>query len=145
MHYIDDPELAYVMQRYRECHDFYHCITNMPVSVEAELAVKAFEFANLGLPMTGLAAMFVPLTLTPKKRARVYSEYMPWALKCGGTARSLITVYWEERWDQSIEDVKKELGIWDGPKARWPKPLTEAQETARSRAIPPTDRGSPAS
>src|SRR5271154_1708537 len=22
--YIDDPELAYVMQRYRECHDFYH-------------------------------------------------------------------------------------------------------------------------
>ena len=44
------------MQRYRECHDFYHAIVNMPVSVEYEVAVKAFEFANLGIPMTGLGA-----------------------------------------------------------------------------------------
>ncbi|KAF7289624.1 Ubiquinone biosynthesis protein COQ4, mitochondrial [Mycena chlorophos] len=50
VHYIDDPELAYVMQRYRECHDFYHCIVHLPVSVDAEIAVKYFEFANLGLP-----------------------------------------------------------------------------------------------
>src|SRR5690349_663896 len=29
--YIDDEECAYVMQRYRECHDFYHAVTGLPV------------------------------------------------------------------------------------------------------------------
>ncbi|KAJ2917346.1 hypothetical protein MD484_g3084, partial [Candolleomyces efflorescens] len=134
VHYIDDPELAYVMQRYRECHDFYHCICNLPVNVESELAVKYFEFANLGLPMTGLAALFGPLRLTPQKRARLFSEYVPWALKCGGTARSLITVYWEERWEQNVDDIKKELGLWDPPEARWSKPLSEAKLAAEKRA-----------
>ncbi|TEB34605.1 ubiquinone biosynthesis protein COQ4, mitochondrial [Coprinellus micaceus] len=134
VHYIDDPELAYVMQRYRECHDFYHCITNMPVNVESELALKWFEFANLGLPMTGLAALFGPLRLNAQKRDRLFSEYVPWALKCGGSARPLITVYWEKRWEQNVEEIKKELGLWDAPPARWSKPLSEAKEAAEKRA-----------
>ncbi|PFH48382.1 hypothetical protein AMATHDRAFT_150047 [Amanita thiersii Skay4041] len=133
VHYIADPELAYVMQRYRECHDFYHCICNLPVSVEYEVALKAFEFANLGLPMTAIAALFGPLRLTPQKRERLLSEYIPWALKCGGSARSLITVYWEERWGQNVEDMKKELGLWDPPEARWRKPLNEARAAAEKK------------
>ncbi|KAF9001579.1 coenzyme Q biosynthesis protein Coq4-domain-containing protein [Cyathus striatus] len=134
VHYISDPELAYVMQRYRECHDFYHVICNMPVSVEYELALKFFEFANLGLPMTAISAAFGHLRLTPQKRQRLFSEYVPWALKCGGSAKSLITVYWEERWDQNIEDIRKELGIWDAPPAKWRKPLTEAKLAVEKRA-----------
>lgn len=133
VHYIDDPELAYVMQRYRECHDFYHCICNLPVNVESELALKYFEFANLGLPMTGIAALFGPLRLSEKKRARLFSEYVPWALKCGGTAQSLITVYWERRWEQNVEDIKRELGIWNPPEARWSRPLSEAKALAEAR------------
>lgn len=133
MQYIDDPELAYVMQRYRECHDFYHCICNLPVNVESELALKLFEFVNLGLPMTAFAAVFGPLRLSEKKRARLYSEYFPWAFKCGGSAQSLITVYWEARWEQNIEEMKKEFGIWDPPEARWSKPSSEAKEAAERR------------
>jgi len=131
--YIDDPELAFVMQRYRECHDFYHCICNLPVNVESELALKYFEFANLGLPMTAIAALFGPVRLSEQKRGRLFSEYVPWAFKCGGTARSLITVYWEKRWEQNVGELKKELGIWDPPVARWPKPLTEAKAAAERR------------
>lgn len=133
MHYIDDPELAYVMQRYRECHDFYHCICNLPVNVESEVTLKFFEFANLGIPMAGFAALFAPLRLTATQRQRLYSDFVPWALKCGGNARSLITIYWEKRWDQSVEEIKKEFGIWDAPEARWSKPLSEAKAAAASR------------
>ncbi|KAJ3564452.1 hypothetical protein NP233_g8281 [Leucocoprinus birnbaumii] len=133
VHYIDDPELAYVMQRYRECHDFYHCICNLPVNVESELALKYFEFANLGIPMTAISAVFGPLRLTTKKRERLFSEFVPWALKCGGSSKSLITVYWEQRWDQNVDDIKKELGIWDPPEARWSKPLSEAKAAAAKR------------
>ena len=122
-----------MLQRYRECHDFYHCIVNLPVNVDSELAVKFFEFANLGLPMTAIAALFGPLRLSEKKRTRLFVEYVPWALKCGGTARSLITVYWERRWEQNVEGIKKELGIWDPPEARWSRPLSEAKALAEKR------------
>lgn len=133
VHYIDDPELAYVMQRYRECHDFYHCICNLPVNVESEVALKFFEFTNLGIPMAGFAALFAPLRLTDTQRQRLYSEFVPWALKCGGNARSLITIYWEERWNQSVKELQEEFGIWDAPEARWSKPLSEAKAAAASR------------
>ncbi|KAG6844404.1 Ubiquinone biosynthesis protein [Tephrocybe sp. NHM501043] len=133
VHYIDDPELAYVMQRYRECHDFYHCICNLPVNVESELALKYFEFVNLGLPVAAISAAFGPLRLNTQKRARLFSEYVPWAFRCGGSARSLITVYWEERWNQNVEEMKKEFGIWDPPEARWSRPLSEAKAAAAKR------------
>ncbi|TFK69958.1 Coq4-domain-containing protein [Pluteus cervinus] len=145
VHYISDPELAYVMQRYRECHDFYHCICNMPVSVEYELALKYFEFANLGLPMTAISALFGPLRLTPAQRARLFSEYVPWALRCGGSAKSLITVYWEERWGQNIDEIKKELGIWDPPEPKWRKPLNEAKLAAARRQQQPQTANIPPS
>ena len=125
VHYVDDPELAYVMQRYRECHDLYHCIFNLPVNFESELALKYFEFANLGLPMAGFAAAFAPLRLSSQKRARFFNEYAPWAIKCGTSAKSLITIYWEKRWEQSVEKVKEEYGIWDPPVVRWPKSAAE--------------------
>ncbi|KAH9173647.1 coenzyme Q biosynthesis protein Coq4-domain-containing protein [Lactarius sanguifluus] len=133
VHYIDDPELAYVMQRYRECHDFYHALCGLPVSVEYELALKVFEFANLGLPSAALSTAAV-VRLNAAKRARFFSEYMPWALRCGSAARSVITVYWEERWSQDLEELKKELGVWDPPPPKWRKPLSEAKEAAARRA-----------
>lgn len=133
VHYVDDSELAYVLQRYRECHDFYHCIVNLPVNVESELAVKFFEFANLGLPMAGFASAFGHIRLSSTKRARVFKEYVPWAIKCGSSAQSLITVYWEERWEQDVEELKKELGIWDAPPARWGKASSEAKLAAEKK------------
>lgn len=138
VHYVDDPELAYVMQRYRECHDFYHCVVNLPVNVESELAVKFFEFANLGLPMAGFAAAFGHLRLNSTKRTRLFQEAVPWAVKCGSSARSLITVYWEERWDQNMDELKRELGVWDAPEARWGKPLSEAKAAAAKRRDEPS-------
>jgi len=131
VHYIDDPELAYVMQRYRECHDFYHALFGLPVSVEYELALKVFEFTNLGLPSAALSTAAV-VRLNATKRARFFAEYLPWALRCGSAARSMITVYWEERWAQDLGELKKELGVWDPPPPKWRKPVSEARAAAES-------------
>ena len=57
------------MQRYRECHDFYHALTGLPVIIEGELALKAFEFANTGLPMAGLS-LVAYARLKPRERQR---------------------------------------------------------------------------
>ncbi|PSS12461.1 hypothetical protein M430DRAFT_126022 [Amorphotheca resinae ATCC 22711] len=108
--YIDDEECAYVMQRYRECHDFFHALTGLPVMVEGEVALKAFEFANTLLPMTGLS-MFAVTRLKPAERKRFFTIYGPWAIRNGLGAQEVINVYWEEQLERDVEDLRAELGI----------------------------------
>ena len=66
VHFIDDPELVYVMLRYRQIHDLMHTLLGMPPNMLGEVAVKWVEFIQTGLPMCGLAAIFGPLRLGPK-------------------------------------------------------------------------------
>jgi ubiquinone biosynthesis protein COQ4 len=102
------------------------------VNVESELALKFFEFANMGLPVAAISAIFGPLRLDQAKRSRLFREYVPWALRVGGTAEPLINVFWEERWGQNVQKLKAELGLEDPPAAKWSKPLKEAiQERER--------------
>ncbi|KAK9452387.1 ubiquinone biosynthesis protein Coq4 [Limtongia smithiae] len=116
--YIDDDEHAYVMQRYRECHDFYHAITGLPIIIEGEIALKMFEFANTLIPMAGIGAVLAPWRLKPKQRERLRTIYFPWAIKNGATAKPLINVYWEEILDRDVQEVRDELGIEKPPDLR---------------------------
>lgn len=115
--YIDDEECAYVMQRYRECHDFYHALTGLPVWREGEVALKAFEFANTLLPMTGLS-MFAAATMKAKERERFWKIYLPWAIKNGSRSKEVINVYWEEQLEKDVVDLRAELGIEQPPDLR---------------------------
>lgn len=108
--YIDDEECAYVMQRYRESHDFYHALTGLPIVIEGEIALKAFEFANTLLPMTGLS-VFALTKMKPEERKRFFTIYGPWAIKNGVGCKEVINVYWEEVLEQDVEVLRGELGI----------------------------------
>ncbi|KAM6499299.1 hypothetical protein JOM56_004807 [Amanita muscaria] len=51
---------------------------NLPVSVEYELDLKFFEYANLGLPMSAIlvAAIFGPLIAREAKGLSIYPQSM---------------------------------------------------------------------
>lgn len=115
--YIDDEECAYVMQRYRECHDFYHALTGLPVVREGEVALKAFEWANTGLPMTGLSVL-AALTLKRGERRRLGSVYLPWALRNGWRSEEVINVYWEEELESDVGELRARLGVERPPDLR---------------------------
>ncbi|KAF2488856.1 coenzyme Q biosynthesis Coq4, partial [Lophium mytilinum] len=115
--YIDDEECAYVMQRYRECHDFYHALVGLPVFREGEVALKAFEFANTGLPMTGLS-VFAALTLKRREWERFWGVYGPWAVRNGWLAGDVINVYWEEELETDVGVLRGRLGIEKPPDLR---------------------------
>ena len=117
VHYIDDEECAYVMQRYRECHDFYHAVTGLPVVVEGEVALKAFEFANTLLPMTGLS-VFASMRLKAAEWERFRDIYLPWAIRSGLASRDVICVYWEEVLERDVDELRRELGIEKPPDLR---------------------------
>ncbi|WPG99012.1 Coq4-domain-containing protein [Acrodontium crateriforme] len=115
--YIDDPEEAYVMQRYRETHDFTHAITGLPVIIEGELAVKAFEAANTLLPMTALS-LFALVRLKPAERKRFFGIYGPWAIRNGLRAEEVVNVYWEEELETDCDVLRARLGIEAPPDLR---------------------------
>ncbi|KAG7661315.1 COQ4 [[Candida] subhashii] len=116
--YIDNEELAYIYQRYRECHDFYHAVTGLPIIIEGEIAVKVFEFMNIGMPMSGMGALFAPLRLKPNQKQRLYSVYYPWAFKSGLNSKPLMNVYWENILDRDVDEFRKEMGIEQPPDLR---------------------------
>ncbi len=115
--YIDDEECAYVMQRYRECHDFSHALTGLPVFLEGEAALKAFEFANTLLPMTGLS-LFAITRMKPAERERFWGTYLPWAVRNGLGSKDLINIYWEEELERDVDDLRREVGIERPPDLR---------------------------
>ena len=115
--YIDDEECAYVMQRYRECHDFYHAVTGLPTFFEGEVALKAFEFLNTLIPMTGLG-VFAAVRLKPAERERMFALYLPWAVRSGLASKDLINVYWEELFERDVNELRHELGIETPPDMR---------------------------
>lgn len=127
--YIDDEECAYVMQRYRECHDFYHALVGLPVFREGEVALKAFEFANTGLPMTGLA-VFSALTLKKAEWRRFWEIYGPWAFRNGAKSDDVINVYWEEELETDVDELRGRLGIEKPPDLR---AIRKAEREARKR------------
>lgn len=114
------------MQRYRECHDFYHALTGLPVMVEGEIALKAFEFANTLLPMTGLS-MFAVTRVKPAERDRFFKIYLPWALTNGFKSKEVINVYWEEQLERDVDDLRAELGI------EKPADLRDIRKTERAK------------
>jgi ubiquinone biosynthesis protein COQ4 len=131
--YIDDPEEAYVMQRYRESHDFYHALTGLPVFAEGEIALKAFEFANTLLPMTALS-MAAVVKLKPAARRRFWSTYLPWAVSNGLRAEDVINIYWEEVLDKDCHQLRQELGIEMPPDLREQRKMMRDQKKAEQAA-----------
>ncbi|KAJ4358191.1 Ubiquinone biosynthesis protein [Didymosphaeria variabile] len=127
--YIDDEECAYVMQRYRECHDFYHALVGLPVFREGEVALKAFEFANTGLPMTGLAVLSA-FTLKKGEWRRFWDIYGPWAVRNGAKSEDVINVYWEEELETDVDELRTRLGIEKPPDLR---DLRKAAREARKK------------
>ncbi|ORZ31287.1 ubiquinone biosynthesis protein Coq4 [Catenaria anguillulae PL171] len=113
--FVDDGELAYIMLRYRQVHDFWHALTGLPPTVEGELALKVFEYVQTGLPMTLLAGLVAPVQLGRRQQKRLYGELVPWAIRAGIKAKPLMGVYYEEWLERDLNEMRRELRIEVAP------------------------------
>lgn len=64
--FVDDIELTYVMQRYREVHDIFHAMLLMPTTMLGEVSVKWVEALQTHLPMCITGAVFGASRLRPR-------------------------------------------------------------------------------
>jgi ubiquinone biosynthesis protein COQ4 len=109
---IRDSELAYIMTRYRQAHDFWHALTGLSqVSIEQELALKAFEYVQFGMPAALISSIVGSFKLSMEERDRLYTIYFPWALRSARNAKCLLSVYYEEKFEMPLAALQSELRL----------------------------------
>ncbi|TDH70387.1 hypothetical protein CCR75_006305 [Bremia lactucae] len=113
--FVDDPELAYVMQRHRELHDFWHTLFNLPPTVLGEIALKYVELMHSRLPVSALSAFVGPLRLSNEERCILMKIYVPWAKRASKKAHSLHCVMYENEFKTPIDDLRQRLNIEVAP------------------------------
>lgn len=112
--YIDNPTHRYVLQRYRESHDFYHLINLMPVSTLGETIIKYFEASHFGLPVAYLSSIGGPFGLNRSELMKLFTAgLIPWALENGRNAKPLIGIEWEKCWELDFQQMRNEIGLQD--------------------------------
>ncbi|CAD6187793.1 unnamed protein product [Caenorhabditis auriculariae] len=109
--YINQPEHLYVMQRYRETHDFTHVALQMNTNMLGEVTVKYFEAIQLGLPMCVTGAVFGSARLQTKNRRELLNRYLPWVTEQAQNSRLFLAFDWENHFAESLRDVQRELNI----------------------------------
>ncbi|GKY91103.1 hypothetical protein MPSEU_000083100 [Mayamaea pseudoterrestris] len=118
--HICDPDLAYVMLRYRQSHDFFHTLTNLPPTVLGELGLKWLELFQTGLPLAALSGTVGSLRLDAQQHSILWKVYLPWAKRVSQQMEfgALMTVYYEREWETPLVDLRKRLGIEPAPKIK---------------------------
>jgi len=117
VHYIDDEELAYIMLRYRQTHDFAHVLCGLPTTVLGELGLKWFESVQTGLPMCIISSLFGPLNIKDNKSdlIKLNKKLIPWALKNGYNAKPFITIQFEKELKTPLNELREKLNIKPAP------------------------------
>ncbi|PRW32984.1 ubiquinone biosynthesis [Chlorella sorokiniana] len=151
--FIDDPELAYVITRARQVHDFWHVLFGCHTNGFGEVALKAVEFVQTGLPMTGLAVLAGEWRFKPEDRALLNREFLPWALRAGARAPDLMCIYYEKHFEDNLEELRLRWRIEPAPAApqnaqpqrgHLPQPGGEGHEPSSDAPSAPAAAGAPA-
>lgn len=118
--FVDDPELAYVMQRYREVHDFMHVLTDIPPTVKGELALKALEFLQTELPMNLMSVLAAsPVKLSIGDNLDMVTKGLPWARRTHNAIMQqtqntgLLGIFFERYWDDDVNTLRSRYGIYE--------------------------------
>ena len=111
--FMSDPDLAYIVIRYRQVHDFWHVLCGVPISVLGEVGLKWFEWRAMGMfmPSAALSGLLGPLRLNSQERHLLRTVYFPWAMRSGANCRDLLGYDYEANMHKSLDEVRTELGI----------------------------------
>ena len=113
--HVHDPDLAYIMLRYRQCHDYWHVLTGLPPTVLGELGLKWLELLQTGLPVAALSATVGSLRLDRHDREILNSQYLPWAVRMSKQSAYLLNVYYEMEFETPLTELRERLCIEPAP------------------------------
>jgi ubiquinone biosynthesis protein COQ4 len=110
--HVDDPDMAYLMRRFRQTHDVWHALLGLGVTGHEEVIIHWFSFGQLRLPVSALIMVFgTAKHLVLERRWGALRHSMLDAYRAGRDAAPLLGVIWEDRWSESLDSVRAEVGV----------------------------------
>ena len=98
------------MARYRQILDCLHIVLGLDTSVKSELVLKSFEFIQTGLPVSLLSSIFGPMRLSSQDRESFIAS-LPWAIQNGRKCEFIMNIYYEDYFEKSLEELRKDMGV----------------------------------
>lgn len=110
--FMQDPDLAYLVRRFRQTHDVWHALTRLGTSGHEEVIIHAFSWGQLRLPVSALILLFGTLKhIVLEARWRALRGGLWNAYQSGRDARPLLPVYWERHWEERVETTRSRLAV----------------------------------
>jgi ubiquinone biosynthesis protein COQ4 len=110
--HVDDPDMAYLMRRFRQTHDVWHALLGLGITGHEEVIIHWFSFGQLQLPVSGLIMVFGTMKhVVLEQRWGALRHSMMEAYRAGRDAKPLLSVVWEDRWAEPIAEVRTAYGI----------------------------------
>jgi ubiquinone biosynthesis protein COQ4 len=107
-----DQEIAHLRYLMRKTHDIWHLVTGFDVTIGGEIGLKGFELAQYHSPLSIFSAVVVLLSavgspMEMNSRVEKFTQGYQMGLK----SKFLLAQKWEERWEQTLTQVRSELNI----------------------------------
>ena len=109
---IENDE-TYFMMRMRQTHDLWHAITGFNTTVEDEIALLAFMYAQTRSPLIPLliGASLLKVGLKNEVRGGLVFSKISQGWQMGEKAKPIFALDWEKNWDTPIEQLRAEFSV----------------------------------
>ena len=106
--YVSDPEIAYLMRRFRQTHDVWHALVGVGIRGHEEVMLHAFSWGQLRLPVSAMVVGFGAFKhMVLEGRFRALVSGLAEAHRRGRDAAPLLPVYWERHWEEPMASVRR--------------------------------------
>jgi ubiquinone biosynthesis protein COQ4 len=110
--HVDDPDIAYLMRRFRQTHDVWHALLGLGIAGHEEVVIHSFSWGQLRLPVSAMIMFFGTLKhMVLERRWGTLRHSMLEAYHAGREASPLMGVIWEDVWARPIDEVRASYGV----------------------------------
>ncbi len=110
--HVAEPDIAYLLRRYRQTHDVWHCLLGLGVEGYEEVLVHAFSLGQLPLPVSALIVVFGAIKhMLLEQRWEALRDGLWDAYRAGREAAPLLPVHWEQMWELPLDEVRARYGV----------------------------------
>ena len=110
--HVDDPDMAYLMRRFRQTHDVWHALLGLGVEGHEEVLIHWFTYGQLRLPVSALIMVFGTMKhLVLEKRWGALRHSALEAYRAGKEAEPLLAVIWEDHWEDPLDAVRVQYNV----------------------------------
>ena len=110
--HVDDPDIAYLMRRFRQTHDVWHALLGLGIAGHEEVIIHWFSWGQLRLPVSAMIMFFGTIKhLVMERRWQALRHSALEAYRAGRGAAPLMPVIWEDRWPEPIARIRAELHV----------------------------------